>query len=157
VPERVAVGRQRRHDIDVPQRERKLRRQHAHDGERFTVDSNASTDEVGGAAVPLLPQPITQDDDERRVGPIVGRVQETPRGGGDAEDVKRIRRHSRTLKPLGDACTREAGAPIGVRREARQRARPTAVVDELGKRERCIRRVSTDGFDPHEPLWRCER
>ncbi len=57
VPERIAVGRQRRHDVEVLKRQRKLRRQHANDDERLTVDAHGLADGVGGSAI-LLPEAI---------------------------------------------------------------------------------------------------
>ncbi len=123
VAERVAVGNERRHDVDVSQRQGKLCRQHAHDDERLSVDSHGASDGVGVAAEPVPPEAVTEDRHVRRIGAVVALLEKAARRRRGSQDLERVGRHARALEPFGGAVAREACAPIGVRREARQRAR----------------------------------
>ncbi len=157
VAERVAVGNERRHDVDVSQRQGKLCRQHAHDDERLSVDSHGASDGVGVAAEPVPPEAVTEDRHVRRIGAVVALLEEAARRRRGSQDLERVGRHARPLEPFGGAVAREACAPIGVRREARQRARAASVVQKLRQRERCVRVVGPHRGDPDQPFGRGER
>ena len=154
---RIALGRQRRHGVDIQKRKRKLRRQHADDHERLTVDPRGLADGVGGSTEPPLPQAVAQHNHKRRIRPIVALIQQPPGRRRHAEHVERIRRHPRAREPLGDVVAGETRTPIRVRGEARQRARLAAVVDELRQRERRVRIVGSNRCDPDQPVRRRER
>jgi hypothetical protein len=131
VAQRIAIGRERRDDVNVVQRQRKPRRKDADDHERLAIDAHSPADRVSGAAEAPLPQAVTDDDNVRRIGAIVALVQQASSGRRQAEHVERIRRHPRALEPFGHALARQAGAPIRVRCQTRERAGLTSVVHEL--------------------------
>jgi len=60
---------------------RKLPRQHADDQVRLTVDPRGLPDDVGIASKIVAPQPMAEDDDQRRIRSVVAVVQEASSGG----------------------------------------------------------------------------
>lgn len=113
-------------------RERRERRQHAHDGVRPVVQLEDLTHDVGVAAKIALPVVVTQHEHRRRARPILARQEGTPKQRLHAEHVEEIVGHDAVLHSLRLRTAEQDEPHRVVLRQAGEGAIAFADVGEIG-------------------------
>jgi hypothetical protein len=105
--------------------------QHADHRHRPAIELHLLADDAGIAAEALPPALVGQHHNGRNAGPVVGRLGDAAKHGGEPHDLEIVPGHEAHRKAHGPLVVLERHGPVGEFRDAGQRRDATAEVPHL--------------------------
>ena len=128
----------------------KALRHHAHDGVGHVAETQLPSDDVWVGRESRLPDVVSDDDDPRRAGLLIGLDQRPPKNGTLLHDTKRgrgdLRNRDRLRRGIADD---HVPVAVAIRRQVRHGLQGVAPRDEVMKGRRPF--TATGGVDHHDP------